>query len=348
VGSRATLHELKEEDYEAEIAKCAGVTGFHRWFFLNALSESNGFRMRTFAVEKDGATIGVLPIVLKRRGPASVSNYLPVPHVGPLLRDEMYLTDVLAAAEPYLRRQLTVGKMWAFGPSAPVAADQLARLGYQVRVDETFFVAAGRSPADHLAAMSRQRRRDIRLEQERGVTAGPADIREIREWFAERVGATYERQGIAPIYSRDTCRMLVDLLGSDSRMLWRSIRDNNGQLIAVTAGIINVDRLWGWQVAGEDGPRSGSHLMAYWDYIEWSLSRNLSCDFGGSPNPGIRAFKLRMGVTSEPCLIAEDGWKYYRKLRALKSRIDQRRSSRNAMSRQSSRLKSVIAKGGAN
>jgi hypothetical protein len=46
---------------------------------------------------------------------------------------------------------------------------------------------------------------------------------------------------------------------------------------------------------------------------------------GGSPSPGIRALKLRMGVTSEPCLVAEGGWKYYRKLRAIKSRIDQRR-----------------------
>jgi CelD/BcsL family acetyltransferase involved in cellulose biosynthesis len=289
--------------------------------------------MRTFAVEKGGATIGVLPIVLERRGPASVSNYLPVPHVGPLLRDEMHLTDVLAAAEPYLRRQLTVAKMWAFGPGAPVATDQLARLGYHVRVDESFVVAAGRSPADHLAAMSRQRRRDIRLEQERGVTAGPADTREIREWFAERVAATYERQGVAPLYSRDACRMLVDLLGSDSRMLWRSVRDGDGQLIAVKVGIIDVDRLWAWQIAGDDRARPSPHLMAYWDDIEWSLSRNLSCDFGGSPNPGIRAFKLRMGVTSEPCLIAEGGSKYYRKLRAAKSRIDQRR---------------FIAKGGAN
>jgi CelD/BcsL family acetyltransferase involved in cellulose biosynthesis len=146
MGSRATLHELKEEDYEAEIAKCVGVTGFHRWFFLNALCESKGFRMRTFAVAKDGATIGVLPIALDRRGPASVSNYLPVPHVGPLLRDEMYLPDVLAAAEPYLRRRLTAEQKWAFGPGAPVAPDQLARLGYEVRVEENFFVAAGRSP----------------------------------------------------------------------------------------------------------------------------------------------------------------------------------------------------------
>ncbi len=328
MGSRATLHELKEEDYEAEIAKCVGVTGFNRWFFLNALSESLGFRMRTFAVEKDGVTIGVLPIFLKRRGPVSLANYLPVPHVGPLLRDEMYLTDVLAAAEPYLRRQLTADQRWAFGPGAPVAADQLARLGYQVTVDETFFVAAGRSPADHLAAMSRQRRHDIKVELAHGVTAGPADIREIREWFAERVASTYERQGIAPIYSRDACRMLVDFLGADSRMLWRSVRDNNGQLMAVTVGIIDVDRLWGWQIAGDHDAHPNSHLMAYWDYIEWGLNRNLSCDFGGSPNPGIRAFKLRMGVTSEACLVAEGGWKSYRKLRAIKTRIDQRRLSR--------------------
>jgi len=325
VGSRATLHELKDEDYEAEIAKCTGVTGFHRWFFLNALSESNGFRMRTFAVEKDGATIGVLPIVLQRRGPVSVSNYLPVPHVGPLLRDEMYLTDVLAAAEPYLRRQLTADQKWAFGPGVPAAAEPLAGLGYQVRVDENFFVPAGRSPADHLAAMNGQRRRDIKVGQSRGVTAEPADIQEIREWFAEQVVGTYERQGIAPIYSRDACRLLVDLLGADSRMLWRSVRDNSGQLIAVTAGIIDVDRLWVWMLAGNRGTHPSPHLMAYWDVIEWSLSRNLSCDIGGSPNPGIRTFKLRMGVTSEPCLIAERGWKSYRKLQAIRNRIAQRR-----------------------
>ena len=35
------LRELDgEEAYEAELAECTGVTGYHRWFFLQALSGS--------------------------------------------------------------------------------------------------------------------------------------------------------------------------------------------------------------------------------------------------------------------------------------------------------------------
>ena len=327
MSSKVTLHEVKEEDYEAEIAKCTGVTGFHRWFFINALSEANGFRTRTFAVEKDGATVGVLPIALQRRGPVSVSNYLPTPHLGPLLRDEMYLTDALAAAEPYLRRRLTADQKWAFGPGVRVATESLVGLGYEVRVDENFFVPAGKSPADHLAAMSGDRRRDIRLGLSRGITAEPADIQEIREWFAERVVGTYERQGLTSIYSRDVCRRLVDLLGADSRMLWRSVRDSSGQLLAVTVGVIDVDRVWVWMLAGDHGTHPSPQLMAYWDLIEWSLSRNLSCDIGSSASPGIRKFKLRLGVESESCVIAERRWKSYRKLQAIKHHMAERRSA---------------------
>jgi hypothetical protein len=104
---KATLRELRSEDeYEAQLAKCVGVTGYHRWFFLKALSESIGFRMRMFAVEKGSDTIGVLPILLRRRGPISTANYLPIAHAGPLLRDATALTDVLTAAEPWLSRQV--------------------------------------------------------------------------------------------------------------------------------------------------------------------------------------------------------------------------------------------------
>ena len=41
------LHELADEQaYEAELAECAGVTGYHRWFFLAAFAEALGLRMR--------------------------------------------------------------------------------------------------------------------------------------------------------------------------------------------------------------------------------------------------------------------------------------------------------------
>jgi len=51
------LHELSDEQaYEAELAHCVGVTGYHRWFFLAALAEALGLRLRAFAVSAGATT----------------------------------------------------------------------------------------------------------------------------------------------------------------------------------------------------------------------------------------------------------------------------------------------------
>jgi hypothetical protein len=322
------LREINnEEEYESELANCVGVTGFHRWFFLKALSESLGIRMRVFAVESSGRVIGVLPILLRKRGPLSTANYLPVPHVGPLVRDMARLPDVLTAAEPFLLRQLTVVTKWAFAPGLPVPAEPLARAGFQVSTDENFFVPAGRSPADHLAAMPRGNRREVALSQSRGLKVTAADVPAIRDWFADRVDNPYRRQGTTPDYSRAAARRLVDLLGEDQRMLWRAVHDDQGQLLAVGANIIDTERVWTWLLVGEHNARPSPHVAAYWDVLEWSLGHGLACDFGGAPNPGIRKFKLRMGGEAGAYLVAErvrpDS---YRKLRSLYAGLSARRS----------------------
>src|ERR1700733_2293641 len=67
------LRELTgERAYEAELAECAGVTGYHRWFFLTALA----------------AALVVVPLLLRRRGLVSTVNYLPVSQIGPVLRGD--------------------------------------------------------------------------------------------------------------------------------------------------------------------------------------------------------------------------------------------------------------------
>jgi hypothetical protein len=323
MAGKAALQELHTEDeYEYELAKCAGVTGFHRRFFLSALAQSLGLHMRTFAVEADGARIGVLPILLRRRGPLSTANYLPVPHVGPLLRDPARLADLLTAVEPFLLRQRTVVTKWNFAPGTPVAAEPLADRGFHVKSEENLVVLADRLPEDHLTTLKAGPRRDIKVGLSRGMRGRPADIAEVRSWFAERVGAPYARQGVTPDYSRSATDRLVELLGQDPRMLWRSVHDASGQLLTVTAAIVDVDRLWAWMLVGGRGAFPSPQVIAYWDLIDWSLRRGLSCDLGGAPTPGIRRFKMRMGVAAESCLVAERVRpKSYAKLRALRTRL---------------------------
>src|ERR1700733_14501871 len=99
------LDELSDEQaYEAELADCVGVTGYHRWFFLSALADALGLRLRAFAVSGRGGRLGVVPLLLRRRGPVSTVNYLPVPHIGPVLTGEALrsgrLAEMLGAVEP--------------------------------------------------------------------------------------------------------------------------------------------------------------------------------------------------------------------------------------------------------
>jgi Acetyltransferase (GNAT) domain len=323
-----TLRDLdSEEAYEAELAKCAGVTGFHRWFFLRALSDALGLRFRAFAVDADGSPVAVLPILLRRRGPVSTVNYLPVPHVGPVLRAGRTdagaaLANTLRAAEPYLLRERAVVTKWNFAPGVAVDSAVLAGRGFEVAVRENFAVPAGHSAAEHLAALSSKQRWEIRQAQGRGgMVAGPSTGEEILSWFPARVSDPYDRQGIPSDYGGAAPRLLAERLGADPRMLWRSVRAGD-RLLAVMTGIVDTDRLWLWLLVGERTKRPNPHVIAYWDSIEWSLGHGLACDLGGAPTDGIRDFKLRMGVVTERCADAERVRpRAYRAARSLHARM---------------------------
>jgi hypothetical protein len=275
-----------------------------------------------FAVEKDDSTIGVLPILLRRRGPITTANDVPVSHVGPLFRDGTTVAEVLTSAEPFLLRHLAVATKWAFAPGAPVTPGPLSDLGFRARSIENFVVPAGRTPTEQLAAMSRTNRKNLTACRSLGMKASSADVDEIKDWFASQVGAPYKKLQIVPDYSYDAAAKLVDLLGTDPRMLWRSVHDDHGRVIAATACIIDHDRLYGWILTGDHDHSPSPHILAYWDVIEWAMDHNLTCDFGGGPTDGIRGYKLRLGAVSESCLIAERVRpEAYRKLRSLHARI---------------------------
>jgi Acetyltransferase (GNAT) domain len=328
-----TLRELTNEGaYEAQLAACAGVTGFHHWFFLRALSDALGLRFRAFAVDAAGSPAGVLPVLLRRRGPLSTANYLPVPHVGPVLRTDgmragMTLEDEVRAAEPYLLRERTVVTKWMFGPGIAVDRAMLADRGFEVAVRDNFVVPADRPAAEHLATLPAKLRSEIRSGLARGMQAGPSTREEILSWFPARVATPYERQGIAPDYSRAVASELAERLADDPRMLWRSVRAGD-RVLAVSAGIVDTGRVWEWLIGGERVKGPSPHLIAYSDVIDWSLGRGLACDFGGAPTEGIRAFKVRMGCVAEPCVVAERiRPRAYRAARSLHARLAARRPS---------------------
>jgi CelD/BcsL family acetyltransferase involved in cellulose biosynthesis len=304
-----TLHELADEQaYEAELAKCVGVTGYHRWFFLVALADALGLRLRAFAVEDRGECLGAVPLLFRRRGPVSTVNYLPVPHVGPALRPQALwagrLPNMLRAVEPILTRERVMVTKWAFAPGVDVPTDQLAARGFEVAQEKNFVVPATTSVDDYLKALPGNERANIKRGERRGMSTRPSTWDEITQWFPERVAEPYLRQGIAPDYSVAAARAMAVRLADHPRMLWRTVR-NEERVLAVIAAILDTDRLWGWLIVGDRLPGASPHVTAYWDAIQWSLSHGLAFDMGGAPTSGIGEFKAKMGGQAELSVTAE-------------------------------------------
>jgi hypothetical protein len=303
------LRELSDERaYEAELAECAGVTGYHRWFFATTFAAALGLRMRAFAVDSDTGPLGVVPLLFRRRGPVSTVNYLPVSQIGPVLHGDALRSgradEMLRAVEPVLRAERAVVTRWAFSPGLDAGAGSLAARGFKVSRQESFVVPGTMSVEDYLKRLAPKQRAAVRRGGLRGLAAGPSTRDEITRWFPWQLSGSSLRGG-APGYSLAAARILAERLADDPRMYWRSVRAADGRTLVMNASIVDTDRLWGWLLVGEPVPGPSPHVAAYWDAVQWSLGRGLACDFGGVPSSGIRDFKAAMGGEAELSAVAE-------------------------------------------
>jgi hypothetical protein len=303
------LRELTDERaYEAELAECAGVTGYHRWFLITALAAALGLRLRAFAVDSEAGPLGVVPLLFRRRGPVSTVNYLPVSQIGPVLRGEALRSgradEMLRAVEPVLRAERTIVTRWAFSPGLDASAVSLAERGFTVSREESFAVPGTMSVEDYLKGLAPKQRAAVRRGGLRGLTAGASTRDEITRWFPRQLSAGQGRGGV-PEYGLAAARILAERLAGHPRMYWRSVRAADGRTLVMNASIVDTERLWGWLIVGEPVPGPSPHVAAYWDAVQWSLGRGLACDFGGVPSSGIRDFKIAMGGEAELSTVAE-------------------------------------------
>jgi len=302
------IHELdNEQAYETELSQCVGVTGYHQWFFLEAIADALNLEFRAFVVEFEGERLGVVPLLFRHRGPVSTVNILPIGCIGPLIRGEALraglVRELLTGVEPVLRNHRTIATRWAFAPGLQVSSEYLAMPGFEVSRWDNYVVPESKSVDDCLKSMSRNRRQSIRR-IERHVSVQQSSTEEITGWLPERVSVAYDRQGQEPLYQLAEVRSLTERLATHPRMLWRTAKGRDGSVLAMTGCVIGDDRLWGWLMIGPRTPGISAQTLCYWDAIEWSRSRGLACDLGGVPNEGIRELKISMGGDPETAVAA--------------------------------------------
>jgi hypothetical protein len=307
----ATIYELDDEQaYEAEIGQCVGVTGYHQWFFLSALADALNYEFRAYAVDSARERLGVVPMLIRRRGPVSTANFSPVGCIGPVIRGEALragrVGELLHGVRPVLRRNRTVAARWAFSPGLNVSAADLVRSGFEVLPWENYVIPGTKSVDDLLKSMTRSRRqsihRHLRRGEDRGITVAAASAAEIIRCLPGQIAAVYERQGRSPLYNPAEILALTERLASHPRMLWRTVKEPNGDVVGAAGCVIGEDRLWGWLITGTPVNGVSVQALCYWDLIKWSLARGLALDLGGAPNDGIRELKVSLGADVEPAV----------------------------------------------
>lgn len=303
-----TVHELEDEQaYEAEISQCVGVTGYHHWFFLTALADACNYKLQAFAVDYAGERLGVVPLLFRRRGPVSTVNFVPVGCIGPVIRGEALRAklfgELLRSAASLVRHHRAVAARWGFSPDLNVSAKELADCGFEVYPWENYVVPGTKSVDDLLKSMSRSRRqsinRHIRRGHDRGISVEVASPEEIVRWLPEQISAVYERQGRPPLYDLAEVRSMTERLASHPRMLWRAVKEADGDVVGVAGCVIGDERVWGWLITGAAVNGVSVQILCYWDLIKWSLARGLALDLGGAPNAGIRELKSSLGADVE-------------------------------------------------
>jgi hypothetical protein len=300
----ATIYELdNEQEYEAEVSQCVGVTGYHHWFFLSALAEAFKLQFRAFAVDSGGERLGVVPLLFQRRGIVSSANLHPIGCIGPVIRGDALragrVGELLRGVEPVLWRHRVVAVRWAFSPGLNVSTEHLATSGYEVSEWENYAVSSTKSVDDCLKSMSTGRRQSIRQTEARGVFVEDSSAEEIIRWFPEQISRMYERQDLLPLYRLAEIRALAEGFATHPRMLWRTAKTADGNVLGMTGSVIGDDRLWGWQMVGPPVRGISAQTLLHWDSIKWALARELTYDLGGVPNEGIRVVKVSLGAEAE-------------------------------------------------
>jgi hypothetical protein len=303
------IHELdNEQAYEAEVNQCVRVTGYHRWFILSAMADAFDLKFRAFVVESGRERLGVVPLLLRRRGPLSTVNLIPLGYIGPLIRGDALragrMAELVAAVEPVLWRQRAIVTRWGFSPGLNVSAEQLALQGFEMSDFDNYIIPGSRSLDDCLKAMARKRRQSIRHNEVLGLHAADSSGEEIKQWFPAQMDEVFRHRGTPSPYPLVAARRLTERLAADPRILWRTVKQADGEVVGMTGSVIGDDRLWAWLMAGVPSPGASPQTFCYWDLIKWCVSAGLTLDSGGAPNEEIQKFKISIGAEPETCVTA--------------------------------------------
>jgi hypothetical protein len=272
------------------------ATPFHLSTFLTTAGRLLGLDVHLAVAEVDGQVVGVVPLLVRSRGPfALVNHHLPFPYLGPLVRMDHPLEELRDAVRRYLapRTVLRASFEWR----RPVA--EVAGPHWLLETDYTsaFVPVAGLDDEALLARLARDPRSRYRRAVREGVVAGPAAPEEVAGHLSRWNDEVFARQGLPPRWPTEAQFELHQQLQPSGVSHATALR-RDGELLGVEVSLLLNGQLIGWEMGvSEAGRRANAGVV-----LQVHAMRNArdlgakELDMLGAPTEGIAHYKRGLGA----------------------------------------------------
>jgi hypothetical protein len=292
-----SLEPTGDADRWAAAARASGqpMTPFHHFGFLGLAAGMTGTGFQALVVRADGADVGIVPWLARRRGPLTTVNALPFPYAGPLVPAHL-MAGTLTALRRRGRRERVVRQEFDLAPTTDVDLADLAACGFRTRLDHTYLIDTSQDDDALHGGLSSAARKSLRKAERDGVEV-VADGHD-GQTLGKVVDAVFTARGLDSGYHHGFPPPIGALEAAGLGVHWTVARQGGvelGSLLSLSAG--EVVFLWQGGLLPEHRA-SRANVLLYWDAILWAgRSGARVVDLIGVPDEGIGRFKSQFGGT---------------------------------------------------
>ncbi|SDS60656.1 Acetyltransferase (GNAT) domain-containing protein [Nocardioides scoriae] len=288
-------------DWDRELGRWAGATAFHEAAFLTAFADLRGWRLELLAAEVAGEAVGLVPLLLARRGPVRVPAPTPFPFLGPVV-DDHHLRAVVAAAGGWAGRRGAVALRVDRRSPTPAQVLLLEDAGVEVGSPRTWVVDLG--PGDPAAAYNRNTRRALRTAEQAGVTVGPVDAATAARVLPQLLGEAYAAHGASDPYAALGPAGWERLVASHPGALVHAAH-LDGRCVGVLVTLVRDRTAYVWVGGCLREVRDARANFALHAHVLDEVARRgcTSADLVGEVDERVARFKAGLGARPEPFVL---------------------------------------------